>query len=272
MQVELAQIPVRDGEVQPNLDKLLATLEKVDVTGGTELVVFPETTLVGFPSAARVPGVAQPVDGPAVTAVREAAAKKGVAVAFGFGEEDNGRYHNTTLLVDKTGAIVLRYRKSHLWPTDVGVFTPGDSLPTAMWNGRRVGILICFDIEFPETARALATLGADLLIVTNGNMDPYGPVHARAITARAMENQIFAVMSNRCGTGTGDLTFPGESAVVDPFGNMVVQAGKEETLVKARIDWSMLEESRKEYRYAMQRRIPLSLRPGATPDCLEIAD
>jgi len=95
----------------------------------------------------------------------------------------------------------MAYRKTHLWASDKGVFHPGNRMMTCEWNGLRVGILICYDIEFPETARALATLGADLLIVTNGNMDPYGMVHRNAIIARAMENQVFAVMVNRCGKG-----------------------------------------------------------------------
>lgn len=269
MQVELAQISVRDGASEPNLQRVLQTIDMIDVAGGTELVVFPETTLCGFPSLKKMAAVAQPVDGPGVTAVREAACKKGVAVAFGFGEEENGKYYNTTLLIDKNGEIALHYRKTHSWVSDVGVFTPGDSLPTCVWNGVRVGILICFDIEFPETARALAMSGADLLIVTDGNMDPYGPVHERAIMARAMENQIFAVMCNRCGTGAGGMTFPGESALVDPFGNMIAVAGKEETLLKARIDWTLLEESRKDYCYVRQARIPLVLK-RTSPDVLDI--
>lgn len=139
-----------------------------------------------------------------------------------------------------------------------------------MWNGIRVGILICFDIEFPETARALATLGADLLIVTNGNMDPYGPVHAKCIAARALENQVFAVMTNRCGTGAGGLTFPGLSALVDPFGENVVLAGAEEGMYKGKINWDLLPESRRDYRYTAQRRVPLMLNKGATPDYFEI--
>ena len=97
--------------------------------------------------------------------------------------------------------IALQYRKTHLWPSERSDFSPGDRFTTVLWRGVRVGLLICYDIELPETSRALAQLGAEVVIVTNGNMDPYGPVHRTAIMARAQENQLFAVMVNRVGAG-----------------------------------------------------------------------
>ena len=95
---------------------------------------------------------------------------------------------------------------------------PGDRYATALWNGIRVGLLVFFDIEFPESARALGQLGAELIIVTNGNMDPYGPTHRTAIMARAMENQAYAVMVNRVGHGDGGLTSPAAALWSIPTG------------------------------------------------------
>ncbi|KWN76906.1 carbon-nitrogen hydrolase family protein [Burkholderia ubonensis] len=259
MQVELAQLSLVDCGVEHNTRKVIETIGRADVAGGTKLIVFPETTLSGFPTRDTVADVAQSLDGPALTAVRDAARRAGVAVAVGIAERDRSTFYNTTVLVDERGEIALRYRKTHLWASDVGVFTPGDRFETCTWNGMTVGMLICYDIEFPETARAVAALDADLLIVTNGNMDPFGPVHRRAITARAMENQMFALMVNRCGTGDGNLTFPGESAIVDPFGEIVASAGAEETLLRARIDLTQLEASREHYRYLHDARVPSGL-------------
>jgi (R)-amidase len=193
--------------------------------------------------------------------VRDAARQKGVSVAVGLAERDGNQFYNTTVLVDERGDIALRYRKTHLWASDVGVFTPGDRFETCMWNGLTVGLLICYDIEFPESARAVAALDADLLIVTNGNMDPFGPVHRRAITARAMENQMFALMVNRCGSGDDNLTFPGLSALIDPFGETVLELGGEETVTKATVDFKRLEASREHYNYLHDARVPLGLVP-----------
>ena len=261
MQVELAQLTLVDGDVAHNTRKVIDTIEHVDSAGGTRLIVFPETTLSGFPTRDTVADVAQPLDGPALSAVRDAARQKGVAVAVGLAERDGGRFYNTTVLVDEQGDIVLRYRKTHLWASDVGVFTPGDRFETCSWNGLTVGLLICYDIEFPETARAVGALDADLLIVTNGNMDPFGPVHRRAIAARAMENQMFAVMVNRCGSGDDNLTFAGLSTLVDPFGDTVIELGRDEAVVPASVDPTRLEASREHYNYLHDARVALGLAP-----------
>ncbi|MCC8166088.1 MAG: carbon-nitrogen hydrolase family protein [Planctomycetes bacterium] len=260
MRIELAQIAIRDGVKEPNLEKVLDYIGKADTAGGTDLVVFPESTLCGFPSADKVAGVAEPWDGPGISAVRSAAKQRGVAVAVGYAEAADGAFYNTSTLIDKDGDVVLQYRKTHLWPTDKGVVAAGNRLPTAMWKGRRVGLIICYDIEFPETARALARQGAELLIVTDGNMDPLGPVHSRALAARAMENQMFVVMTNRTGTGASGMTFPGESTLVDPMGNTVAVAGKDEGVLAVEIDWTLLKKSREQYDYLRDARIQYSLR------------
>jgi (R)-amidase len=261
MQAELAQLALVDGDVGHNTRKVIETIGRADVAGGTKLIVFPEATLSGFPTRENVADVAQSLEGPALASVRDAARRAGVSVAVGLAEREGARFYNTTVLIDDKGEIALRYRKTHLWASDVGVFTPGDRFETCLWSGLTVGLLICYDIEFPETARAIAALDADLLIVTNGNMDPFGPVHRRAITARAMENQMFALMVNRCGTGDDNLTFPGESALVDPFGEVVAAAGAQETLLGVDIDFKRLEASREHYRYLNDARVPLGLTP-----------
>ena len=266
MQVELAQLSLVDGDVVHNTRKVIDTIERADVVGGTKLIVFPETTLSGFPTRENVADVAETLDGPRLVAVRDAARRKGVAVAVGLAERDGERFYNTTVLVDERGDIVLRYRKTHLWASDVGVFTPGDRFVTCPWNGLTVGLLICYDIEFPETARAIGALDADLLIVTNGNMDPFGPVHRRAIAARAMENQMFALMVNRCGSGDDDLTFAGQSALVDPFGESRLELGRDEAVVQTSLDLTRLEASREHYSYLHDARVTLGLAPIEEPN------
>ncbi|MNR17871.1 (R)-stereoselective amidase [compost metagenome] len=121
----------------------------------------------------------------------------------------------------------------------------------------RVGLLICYDIEFPESARALAQLGAELLIVTNGNMDPYGPTHRTAIMARAQENQAFALMVNRVEEGDGGLLFAGGSALVDPLGTLLFEAGREEGQFAVELDLSQLTAARQDYRYLDDQRLKL---------------
>ncbi|WNW10302.1 carbon-nitrogen hydrolase family protein [Pseudomonas sp. DTU_2021_1001937_2_SI_NGA_ILE_001] len=264
MKVELVQLAGRDGDTAYNLQRTLEAIRRCAV--GTDLVVFPETQLMGFPTQDTIRRVAEPLDGPSVQAIRQAADERNVAVVVGLAEAaDDGRFYNTTVLVTSEG-VALKYRKTHLWASDCGVFSPGDRYATTVFKGWRVGLLICFDIEFPESARALGQLGADLIIVTNGNMDPYGPTHRTAIMARAMENQAFAVMVNRVGEGDGGLVFAGGSAVVDPFGQLLCEAGRGECRLAVELDPAQLLQARRDYSYLAQRRLQLPGQPTEQTD------
>lgn len=254
MKVELVQLAGRDGDTAYNLARTLAAIHAC--AADTDLVVFPETQLMGFPSEDNVAALAEPLDGPSVQAVQYAARERNVGVVVGIAEADGGRHYNTTLLITPEG-IALKYRKTHLWASDRGIFVPGDRYATALFKGVRVGILICFDIEFPESARALGQLGAELILVTNGNMDPYGPTHRTAIMGRAMENQAYAVMVNRVGEGDGGLVFAGGSAVVDPFGQLLCEAGREECRQLVELDLGRLAQARRDYSYIGERRFVL---------------
>ena len=254
MKVEFAQLAGRDNGTAYNLERALAAIAAS--ASDTQLIVFPETHLMGFPTAETVAAIAEPLDGPTVQAIIQAAQARNIAVVIGMAESDGGQFYNTTLLITPEG-IALRYRKTHLWASDRGVFTPGDRYATCVWNGVRVGLLICYDIEFPESARANAQLGAELLIVTNGNMDPYGPTHRTAIMARAQENQAFALMVNRVEEGDGGLLFAGGSALVVPFGTLLFEAGREAGQFTVELDLDQLAAARKDYRYLDDQRLKL---------------
>ena len=253
MRIELAQLPCRDGDVEHNLAQALAAIERA--TPESDLIVFPETFLSGFPTPDNVSQLSQPLDGPALSALATAARARNLSVAIGLAEARDGRYYNTTVLITPQG-LALSYRKLHMWASDQGVFSAGDRVSSCSWRGLRLGALICYDIEFPESARALANIGTELLLVTDGNMDPYGPVHRRAIVARAMENQMFAVLVNRCGSG-GCYRFPGESVVVDPYGEIVAACGAEAQQLVVDLDLAALQRCRAAYDYRRERRIEL---------------
>ncbi len=261
MQVELAQLALVDGDTEYNTRRVIETIDNADVAGGTQMIVFPETALSGFPTPENIARVAQASDSPALGAVVQAAKRRKVSVALGIAEFEGGHYYNSNMLIDRNGQTVMQYRKTHLWSSDFGVFEAGNSFESCVWEDLRLGLLICYDIEFPETARALAALGTQLAIVTDGNMNPYGPVHRRASVARAMENQMFVAIVNRCGSGENGLTFPGESALIDPYGDVVASAGAQETVLKVTVDLTKLDACRQHYRYLDDRRVLLGLKP-----------
>lgn len=263
MKIELIQLAGRDGDTPSNLACALKAI--VNCNADTDLLVFPETHLMGFVGGEQLASVAEPLEGPTLQAVQQAVRERNVSVVIGLVEGDAGNYYNTSVLITPDG-IALRYRKTHLWPSERADITPGDRFVTTLWNGVRVGLLICYDIELPETARALAQLGAELIIVTNGNMDPYGPVHRTAIMARAQENQVFCVMVNRAGQGDDGLVFAGGSAVVDPFGRVLYEAGREETRQVISLDLAQIKAARRDYHYLNDRRVMLQGETIEQPD------
>lgn len=255
MNIELVQLAGRDGDTAYNLSRTLSAI--ASCADDTALLVFPETHLTGFVGGQQLAQVAEPLTGPTLGAVLQAARERGVSVVVGLAENHHGTFYNTSVLVTPEG-IALQYRKTHLWPSERGDFTPGDRFTTVLWQGVRVGLLICYDIELPETGRALAQLGAELIIVTNGNMDPYGPVHRTSIMARAQENQAFAVMVNRVGSGDDGLVFAGGSMAVDPFGRVLLEAGRDEIRHVVALDLDQLKAARRDYDYLKDRRLLLS--------------
>lgn len=254
MQLVLAQLASREGEIEHNLARAFEVVHAVD--DDTALIIFPETHLSGFAEPGHVLDRALTLDGPELEALIEASRKRDLAIAIGLLERDGETVFNTTVLITPEDGIALRYRKTHLWPDERTLVQPGDALHCLEWRGRCIGLLICYDLEFPEPARALATMGADLLVVTNGNMDPYGPVHARAAQTRAQENQCFLAMSNRAGQGAG-LTFAGESALIGPDGDTLFRAGREETVQALHLDPARLSSAKQDYHYAEDRRLSL---------------
>lgn len=254
MKLELVQLAARDGDTGHNLQRILKAI--ATCAPDTDLVVFHEAQITGFLEADNIASNAEPLDGPSVRAIQQAARDCEVAVVVGLIENDAGRFYNTTLFIAPEG-IQASYRKTHLWVGEPGLVEPGDRYVSFQWRGVRMGLLICYDTEFPETARAVAELGTELLLVTDGNMEPYGHVHRTSIAARAQENQFFAVVVNRVGDGSDHLVFAGGSAAVDPFGHTLFEAGRGECRHSVVLDLSQIAAARALYDYHREKRFQL---------------
>ena len=122
-------------------------------------------------------------------------------------------------------------------------FKPGDSLVLAKLGGLSIGILICYDVEFPEAVRALTMAGADFIAVPTALMKPYCQIAHHVVPARAYENEIYIAYINRCGAES-DLEYCGQSCIIGPDGNEIVRAGKNEELLYAEIDKQTIEVAR----------------------------
>ncbi len=257
LRIRLIQSSLCDGALRDNLAKALAHIAAARAQA--DLVVFSETYLQGFPTPDNVGLLAEPVDGASIRAVRDAARAAQVAVAIGCAERDGTRCFNTALLIDEQGEIRLHYRKTHLYESDLGVFDAGDAFPVCTWRGIPVGLLICFDLEFPETVRALARRGAHLILILDGMMHPHGSVHRQMIPVRALENQLFVAMANRVGAGER-YTFSGTSLVAAPDGSCLATAPEDrEAVVDALIDLDDVARARSAFSYLDLAAVP----PGA---------
>ena len=166
-----------------------------------------------------------------MTEISHCARDLSLAIAIPYVEVDHqGKYYNSAALFDRTGSLVLNYRKIHLWSSyEQDVFTPGglEDLKVVTLDGNyKVGIQICFDIEFPEPARVLALKGAELLIVPTAlGAGPADSLTPRCfIPTRAQENHVFIAYSNfpyeakKEGQQKGFLEYCGQSAIVGPDG------------------------------------------------------
>jgi predicted amidohydrolase len=228
----------RLGQLDENLDTILDRLSQ-GAAAGAHLAVFPECALSGYGFSSREEGFAHavPLDGPEVGKVTALAAKTGCACAFGLLERDGDRLFNACVLVGPRG-VVGSYRKVHLPYLGIDMFVdPGDR-PFAVYDvgGLRVGMHICYDGSFPETARVLTLLGADLLILPTN-----WPTHSECaaehmIATRAMENNVYVMAVNRVGVESG-FRFIGSSSIADPAGKTLARAGADgEEVILAEID------------------------------------
>jgi predicted amidohydrolase len=230
------QIDCHLGDRAANLDRMRRRLREA-AGQGARLVVFPECALTGYAFASKAEAWphAEPAPGPATERMAADSRELGVWAAFGLLERDGEHLFNACALVGP-GGLVASYRKVHLPFLGIDRFaTPGDR-PFAVHDlgGMRIGMNICYDGSFPESARVLALLGADLIVLpTNWTVAARAACHLPE--ARALENHVYYLAVNRVGEERGH-RFVGRSRLLDFRGEPVAAAGAEEEIVYGTID------------------------------------
>lgn len=196
---------------------------------GLDLAAFPELYLCGYDLEAAASRAIEPGAAP-IAMLREVAADASTAIVVGFAERRGSAVANSLALIDERGDLADVYRKTHLFGDEEAVFEPGEELVIAEMGGRRVGPMICFDMEFCEPARALARAGADLLVTVAANMEPFYGDHLIASQARALDNRLPHLYVNRCGE-EGGLRFVGGTRSLRTDGSIGATAIGAEALV-----------------------------------------
>lgn len=254
MRIALWQCEQHPRDVAGNIERLREVAHRA-AAGGADLLVCPEMVVTGYNIAPdELARLAEPADGVSSKAVADIARKASVAIVWGFAERAaNGGIFNAAQVADATGMRLGVYRKTHLYgELDRARFTPSDGT-TALFTlkGWRVGLLICYDVEFPEAVRALALQGVDLVVVPTANMQGFDAVPRLLVPARAYENQLFVAYANCCGTENG-VTYGGLSGVAAPDGRLIALAGEGPELLFA--DMALDEARDSSITYLADRR------------------
>jgi predicted amidohydrolase len=227
------------GRKDANLDKVAGFLDRANA----DLVVLPElfTTGYTFESREELLALAEEPGGKTFSALCDLSGATGAAIVAGLPERDGDACYNSCF-VFSGGAVIGSYRKIHLFDREKGLFTPGNrGFTVVMAGGAQIGLMICFDWIFPECARALALMGAQVICHPANLILPHCP---QAMITRCLENRVFAITANRIGTETRAgqaFTFIGSSQVVSPRGEVLVRAGTDELIQVIDIDPALAE-------------------------------
>lgn len=220
-------------------------LQRLDATAaqaralGADLLVCPEMGLTGYAiGPERVAALAEPSDGALARAVASIACRHRLAVVYGYPERHPAgeRPYNAAQFIAANGRRLAHYRKTHLYgDLDRAQFSPGDTASQAFeWRGWRLGLLICYDVEFPEAVRGLAMQGAHAVLVPTANMREFDEVPMQMVPARARDNRLFVAYANACGR-EADLHYGGLSTVAGPDGERLGRSGRSSDLLTVRL-------------------------------------
>jgi predicted amidohydrolase len=260
MRIAISQTQSQHGPVEASLAVMRQTAATA-LACGAELVIFPEMFLTGYNIGETVFKLAEPVAGPSYQKAAAIARRAGVALLYGYPERDGNTIYNSALLIDRNGQPLANYRKAHLYGSEEKkLFAAGDTLVTADLGGLKIGILICYDVEFPEAVRALALAGAHLIAVPTALMEPFGLIARTVVPARAYESQVYVACAGLCGKER-NLTYCGLSSIVGPDGHELARAGRNEELLVADIDPATLAAVRENNPILAERRPELYTKP-----------
>jgi 5-aminopentanamidase len=245
MRVGIFQSDCGGLEPEQRLARLAAALADCPL----DLVVCPELFMSGYNVGEQLPHLAESCRGRFSEKIAKLAVERETAIIFGYPEQDDGKLYNSAVCIDDAGQIIANQRKMILPPGfEARYFSSGSEQVLFDLNGIRCAILICFDAEFPETVRAAAQAGAQLIIVPTALLEEWRSVSFQMMPTRAFENGVWLMYANHAGT-EDDMTWLGGSCIVGPDGKDAVRAGLEEELIVADIDLAQIEKARKKLPY-----------------------
>jgi predicted amidohydrolase len=268
--IAVVQMSPKLNEQSENLLKMSEMIGKIASQEKVDLIVFPELITSGNELGLRFTELAQRVPGPTVNLIAQRANDYGVYVAFGMvtKERVESVLYNSAILIGPDGELVDVYNKVHLRGEERMAFREGIRLSVNDTEVGTIGMMLGYDLAFPEIARSLVLDGAEIILVMANWEVNYMDEWKTYLRARAYENSVYVVGANRVGEDI-TLNFGGESMVVGPRGQIFASMADEtdpetgapkEGYIVAKIDLDQVRKNREEFQF-IQNRQPAIYRP-----------
>lgn len=267
--IATVQMKPQLGNMEDNLVAMSNWIKQIATEQRVDLIVFPELITTGYECGVSFTDFAQRVPGPSVNLIAQRASEFGVHIAFGLvtKEKVESILHNSLVLVGADGDLIGQYHKVHLRGEERMTFRPGFRYMVLETDFGAVGLMLGWDLAFPEVARSLALEGADLLLVAANWENPHADEWRTYLRARAYENTLFVAAANRVGDEPS-YSFFGDSAIIGPRAQVYASLADETTpdtgepiegYVVARVDLDDVRRYREEFQI-FQYREPASYR------------
>jgi omega-amidase len=256
MKLGISQINCTPGDIEANLDKITQFTLLAKNTN-CEVVVFPEMVDTGY-NMATIKNDAKTWEEKPFKHLQQNARFNNMNIICGISEKEGNKIFNSIAAIDQQGELIGKYRKTHLaaYPpfNEHNSISPGNSLEIIPFGEFKIGLMICYDLRFPEIARSLSLKGANVLLLCSAWPFPRLIHWETLIRARAIENQAYFIAANRIGS-VGRTTFCGSSRIVDPYGVVVSSAAENrETLIVGEISKQTVFDVREQMPIFSHRR------------------
>ena len=260
MKVAILQLPIEEGQIEKNLDSMSALLDQaMNSAHRPDTVLLPELWNTGF-YPQPISEYADNLDNWKNHMGRLASEYAVNLIAGSLPVERNRHIYNTCYIFDRTGQCVASYDKTHLFSPsgESKDFTPGNRITTFMLDGLKCGIIICYDLRFPELCRQLALQGISILFVAAAWPIERIQHWDTLLRARAIENQFFVAAANGISSHLGDtMHLGGGSAIYDPWGSLLVQGSTDKMkgeILQANLQPGVIDQIRRRINVFQDRR------------------
>jgi predicted amidohydrolase len=227
------------------MDWLAQILPSLDA----DLLVLPELFATGYNVGDALKSRGEATDGVSAIAIGDLAQEFDIAIHYGYVEAADGVLFNSAQCISPAGQVLGRHRKLMIPPGfEAEYFATGSETQTFEYRGVRFGMLICYDVEFPEAARRVAAQGVDVILVPTALGADWGWVAQTMVPTRGFENGVYLAYANSAGVENG-MAFLGESFVGSPDGEVLVRAGGAAQVIVAQIDPERVKKAQKRLPY-----------------------